>query len=182
METDLTQYVQDKMLKEAKNYRWRMVLDSHKRALEIYFLISLELDQEQYVQDINRRVNNKKLIQFEDVVSFYDENHHRLLPENYLKAIPFNPEIGIEEGLVDAFLKQLNIIISGAYSQLREFLMDDGQKEFELHWNEINMQQTVETLKNTNRYSKNKLTFTNDKNQSLMEQFKEDKDVGVERI
>lgn len=182
MERDLTQYVQSKMLQEAKNYRWQLILDSHKRALEIYFVITIELDNEHYVQDINGRVNDKHVIQFEDVVCFYDEDDHRLLPENYLKAIPFNPEKGIDEGLVDAFLKQLNIIIASAFSQLREFLIDGSQNEFNLQWNDTNLQQTIATLKNTNRYSINKLTFTSDKDQSIVEQFKGDDDVGVERV
>lgn len=182
MEKDLTQYVQDKMLNEPKNYRWRLVLDSHKRALEIYFVISLELYNEQYLQDVNGRVNNNNLLQFEDVVCFYDEKNHRLTPENYLKAIPFDAIVGIDEGLVDAFLKQLNIVISGATSQLREFLMDNNENQFELQWNETNMQQTVSTLQNTSRYSKNKLTFTSNEDKSIVEQFKEDKNVGVERV
>ena len=182
MERDLTQYVQNKMLEEAKNYRWRLILDSHKRALEIYFVITIELDNEHYVQDITGRVNDKQVIQFEDVVCFYDEENHRLLPENYLKAIPFQPEKGIEEGLVDAFLKQLNIIVASAFTQLRDFLIDASQNEFALQWNDTNLQQTIETLKNTNRYSTNTLTFTNDENQSMVDQFKGDDDVGVERV
>lgn len=182
MEKDLTKYVHEKMMREAKNYQWRIILDSHKRALEIYFVITVDTEAERFVQDINGQVNKTNILQFEDVVCFYDETNHRLLPQNYFNAIPFHPEEGIDEGLVDAFLKQLNIVVSGSFIKLREFLLDDSQDAFELQWNEMNMQKTVETLKATNRYSTNKRTFTADNEKSIVEQFKEDQEDGVERV
>lgn len=182
VEKDLAKYVHEKMVRETKNYQWRIVLDSHKRALEIYFVISIETNDGQFVQDINGQVNDSGLLQFEEVVCFYDETNYRLIPKNYLKAIPFNPEIGIDQGLVDAFLKQLNIIIVGSFSKLREFLIDASQNEFELHWNEVNMQKTVETLKATNHYSTVKYTFTENNDKTIVEQFKEEQIDGVERI
>jgi hypothetical protein len=181
METDLIKYIYEKMLAEAKNYQWKMIFDRHKHALEIYFTISLELNKEQYVQDINGNVNDSNLLQFEEVVCFYDINEQRVLPENYVYAVPFNPDTGIEQGEVDAFLKQLNIQISHARNQLREFLLDEGQEVFTMEWNEKNMDNTLATMRETNRYSTNLLTFLRE-NQSIVNQFKEEQHDGLERI
>lgn len=182
VETDLTHYIYEKMLDHAKNYQWRIVVDSHKNALELYFVVSLENETDQYVQDVNAQVNKNNLIQFEDVICLYDETSNRIVPSNYLYALPFNVELGIEEGHVDALLKQLNIIVSGANSKVREFLLDASQDEFRLEWHELNFKNTIETLQNTNNYSMNRLTFEKQEDKSLADQFKEESINGVERI
>lgn len=182
MGNDLTKYMYDKMINDAKNYQWRIVHDSHKRAIEIYFVVSLEVQDEQYVQDINSQINRDNKIQLEDVVCVYDIKEHRILPENYLYALPFDNKTGIEEGKVDALLKQLNIIISTANSQIREFLLDNNQQEFSLEWNNLNFESTIETLINTNHYSTNRLKFVEINKESLVQQFKEEQNDGMERI
>lgn len=182
METDLTNYIYEKMVNNAKNYQWRIVADSQKNALEIYFVVSLENEADQYVQDVNGQVNQDKLIQLEDVICIYNDKNNRIEPKNYLYALPFNPENGIEEGHVDALLKQLNIIIAGANSQIREFLLDASQNEFKLEWHDVNFSNTIETLKDTRNYSMNRLTFEKQDDKNLVDQFKEENRDGVERI
>ena len=182
METDLTDYIYKKMLDNAKHYQWRIVADSHKNAVEIYFVVSLENETDQYVQDVNGQVNQKNLIQFEDVICIYDEVSNRIEPKNYLYALPFNAANGIEEGHVYALLKQLNIIITGANSQIREFLLDASQNDFSLEWHDLNFKNTIETLKNTKNYSMNRLTFEKQDDKNLVDQFKEENRDGVERI
>ena len=182
METDLTNYIYEKMVDNAKNYQCRIVADSHKNALEIYFVVYLENEADQYVQDVNGQVNQDKLIQLEDVICIYNGINNRIEPENYLYALPFNPENGIEEGHVDALLKQLNIIIAGANSQIREFLLDASQNEFKLEWHDVNFSNTIETLKDTRNYSMNRLTFEKQDDKNLVDQFKEENRDGVERI
>ena len=82
MERDLTNYIYEKMVDNAKNYQWRIVADSHKNALEIYFVVSLENEADQYVQDVNGQLNQNKLIQLEDVICIYND-----------KIIELNPKI-----------------------------------------------------------------------------------------
>lgn len=182
MKTDLIDYIYHKMIENAKNYQWRMVSDRHKRALEIYFVVSLDQTADYFVQDVNGQVNQNEFIQFEDVVCIYDADNHRIVPDNYLYALPFNVDEGIEEGHVDALLKQLNIIIAGANSQLREFLLDEKQTEFELEWHQRNFENTIATLQNTKNYSTNRLTFEKQDDKNLVDQFKEENYDGVERI
>lgn len=182
VETDLTQYIYEKMLSHTKNYQWRIVADSHKNALELYFVVSIENTTGQYVQDVNGQVNENNLIQFEDVICIYDETNNRIEPENYLYALPFNVEVGIEKGHVDALLKQLNIIVAGAKSKVREFLLDASQDEFSLEWHELNFKNTIDTLKNTNNYSMDRLIVEKQDDKSFVDQFKEDNHNGVERI
>lgn len=183
MSEDLTKYVYEKMLEEARSYQWRMIYDSHKQALEIYFVVSLETENAKHVQDINGQVNRTELLQFEEVVCFYNQKENKIIPKNYLYDVPFDPKIGIEKGTVDAYLKQQHILISGIRSQLREFLLDERQKEFSLEWNEVYVANTIQTMINTNRYETERLFFTSEEEEeSLVDQFKEDQHDGLERI
>lgn len=182
MEVDLTKYLYKKMISEAKNYQWRMVFDSHKQALEIYFVVSLETDEKQGVQDVNGQVNRSEQLHFEQVACFYNHKNHRIVPSNYLYAVPFDLELGIDEGEVDAYLKQQDILISSTRGHLREFLIDASQKEFTMQWNDLYVRDTIETMRQTNRYSTNKLTFTNEEEKSMVDQFKEEQHDGLERI
>lgn len=182
MTGELSNYVHTEMIKESRNYQWRVVSDSHKGAVEIYLAISTEVPTNQFVQDVNAQVNLPGEIIYEDVVCFYDQTNNKIISDNYLVAIPLNPAEGVETGYVDAFLKQLNITFSTAKSQLKNFLKNSEEKEFSLQWNEKNMRNTVETMKHTNNYSRNRLFFSTDDEESLVEQFKGEKYDGLERI
>ncbi|HLR92024.1 MAG TPA: DUF3013 family protein [Atopostipes sp.] len=182
MDMEIGDYIYNKMLDEATHYRWRIIVDRSKRALEIYFAITLEVSESLYLQDVNARVNDSGELIFEDVVCFYSETDPKIVPSNYLVAVPINPKEGVEKGYVDAFIKQLNIAASSAAGQIREFLKDDTRKEFSLLWNEQNMENTIETMKKTNKYSSEPLTFSTDEDESLIEKFKEDDNDGMERI
>lgn len=182
MTAELSNYIHQQMIEKTKNYQWRIVIDGHKGAIEIYVAIMLEVAPNQYVQDVNAQVNSSGKIYFEEVVCFYDQSNTKIRKDNYLCAVPVNPVEGIEAGYVDAFLKQLNIIISTARSQLRIFLENEQDTEFSLEWNEENMENTVKTMMRTQNYSKDRLTFSAEKEQSLVDQFKEDQYDGMERI
>lgn len=179
---ELSTYIQQEMIKESRNYQWRIVSDSHKGAIEIYLAISIEVAPNQFVQDINAQVNLPGTIYFEEVVCFYDQTNNKIITENYLCAIPLDPVAGVEAGYVDAFLKQLNITFSNANSQLRIFLESEAEKEFTLKWNEKNMENTVKTMKRTNHYSREQLIFSTVTERSLVDQFKEEQYDGMERI
>lgn len=182
MNEDLSSYIYQKLTEEPQNYQWRIVSDSHKGAIEIYLAIRLEVGPKEYVQDITAQVNEQGVIYFEELVCFYNQLDHKILTKNYLRAVPVDPVEGIEAGYVDAFLKQLNIIFSTAKSDLRLFLEEDDLKEFSLDWNEENMENTIETLKKTNHYSRKRLIFSDEEEQSLVDQFKGENYDGLERI
>ena len=182
MSAELSNYVYERMIEESQNYQWRIVSDSHKGAVELYLAITVEVKPENFVQDIMGQVNTEGVIHFEEVVCFYDRVNNKIVADNYLHAIPVDPIEGVEAGYVDAFLKQLNITISTAKSQLRLFLEDEKQKEFSLIWNEENMQHTVETMKRTGNYSRKNLLFSQEKEKSLVEQFKGEVYDGLERV
>jgi hypothetical protein len=132
---------------------------------------------------VNGEINDPGVIHFEEVVCFYDEDASKILPNNYLYAVPVNVKEGIEEGYVDAFLKQLNITLGKTNSQLRKFLEDGSENEFMLTWNELNMHSTIKTMQQTGRYSTKRLTLLKEEeDQSIVDQFKEDTHDGLERI
>ena len=182
MTKNLAKYIYKKMLNEPRNYQWRVVIDEGKGAVEIYFVLTLELKAHENVQDINAQVNKEDTLYFEDVVCFYDKENTKIVPENYLYAVPLDAEVGIERGYVDAFLKQLNIVASNGRSQLRKFFAEESQQEFSLNWNEENMKNTVRTMRKTKKYSKEILDFSTNEEQSLVDQFKEEQYDGMERV
>lgn len=182
MTGELSTYIYEKMIEEPKNYQWRLVSDSHKGAIEIYLAIKVEVDPNEFVQDRIGQVNREGEIYFEEIVCFYDQTDNKIIQNNYLKAIPVDPVQGIEAGYVDSFLKQLNIRISTANSQIRNFLKDKEKKEFTLSWNEENMENTVITLKRTNHYSRKKLIFSRDEEKTLIDEFRGEDYDGLERI
>lgn len=179
---ELSKYIYDEMIKESKNYQWRIVSNSHKGAIEIYLAILVEVNPKQFVQDINAQVNLPGEIYFEEVVCFYDQTNNKIIQDNYLCAIPLDPVAGIEKGYVDAFLKQLNITISTAKSQLRLFLENEDKKEFSLKWNHENMENTVKTMKETKNYARERLIFSAVEERSLVDKLKGEKYDGMERI
>src|SRR5699024_2630534 len=156
---DLGSYIYKNMLEKATYYQWKIIIDRSKRALEIYFTISLDIPDEQFVQDVNAKVNQSGQLNFEEVVCFYDEANTQIVQKNYLVAIPININIGVEQGYVDAFIKQLNIIVSNASGQIREYLTDESQNEFSLIWSEQNMENTIHTMEKTENYHTNTLTI-----------------------
>lgn len=182
MTGELSTYIYNEMIQEPQNYQWRIVSDSYKGAIEIYLAIELEVKPNQFVQDITAQVNSEGVIYFEEVVCLYDQTNNKIVKNNYLNALAVNPLQGIEAGYVDAFLKQLNITISTAKNQLRNFLEDEGQKEFFLKWNEENMKTTVKTMKRTNNYSRKQLIFSTAEERSLVDKFKGEAYDGLERI
>ena len=119
MKEELGEYIHEKLIEEAKHYQWKIIMDSSKSALEIYFTVSLDIDENHYVQDGNATINDSGKLIFEEVLCFYDEMNSKIAPSNYLIAIPLNPAVGIEQGYVDAVMKQLNIIASSAIGDLR---------------------------------------------------------------
>lgn len=182
MSVDLGSYLYKNMLEKATYYQWKIIVDRSKRALEIYFTISLDIPDEQFVQDTNANVNESGQLNFEDVVCFYDEVNNKIVPQNYLVAIPLNINKGVEQGYVDAFIKQLNIIVSNANGQIREYLADESQKEFSLVWSEQNMENTIHTMQKTENYQTNILTVEFEEKMSLIDQFKEENNGGMERV
>lgn len=182
MAGELSNYLYEKMIEESKNYNWRIVSDSHKGAIEIYLAIKIEINPNDYVQDITGQVNTNQEFYFENIVCFYDKRDNKIVKKNYLKAIPVHPVQGIEKGYVDSFLKQLNIRISTAKSQIRNFVHNKEEKEFYLTWNDENMKNTIKTMKETNHYSKEKLIFSKQEEKKLIEKFRGEDYDGLERI
>ncbi|MDN6196252.1 MAG: DUF3013 family protein [Atopostipes suicloacalis] len=170
------------MIEEPKNYQWRLVSDSHKGAIELYLAIKVQINPNEFVQDFTGQVNAKGELYFEELVCFYDEKDNKVVQSNYLKAIPVDPARGIEMGYVDAFLKQLNIRISTAKSQIKKFLEDKEQKEFSLTWSEENMGNTVKTMRETGHYSSEELTFSRKEEKSLIDEFRGEDYDGLARV
>lgn len=183
MEKDLASYIDAQIKVMYPIFQWRVVKDTKKQLVEVYFTFTVEVDDTVQVQDTIGQTNDQGYIQFEDVVCFYDPAFSHIQPHNYLKAVSVDSEEGIEKGFVDAFLKQLNIVTTEGASELKDFITDLSAETFELEWSDRNLEGTVETMKATGRYEEEKIYMNLDEEETLIEQLTKDgQHDGVERI
>lgn len=183
MENDLAIYIAEELKEMRPFFQWKILNDTKKQMVEVLCSFYLETDAEVQVQDILGKNNETGYIQFEEKICFYDPAVSHIQPKNYLEAVSFDNQLGIEKGRVHAHLKQLVLIMSQGERKLREFVDDITMGEFELQWSDKNLNQSISTLKQTDRYDDTKLLMNLDDNQSFIEQFTGDGDYdGVERI
>lgn len=183
MDRDLASYIGAYLREMYPLFKWRVVKNMKKHLVEVYFTFQVEVDETIRVQDVLGQVNDEGVIQFEDVVCFYDPRYSHVQPQNYLQAVPLNSEAGLEKGFVDAFLKQLNIVIIEGTSMLKEFIQHASSESFELHWNERNVKGTIQTMKSTGRYNEEKIYMDLNGEESLIKQLTKDEQYdGVERV
>lgn len=183
MDKDLAEYIDSQIKAMYPIFQWRVVKDTQKRLIEIYFTFTVEVSDSVQVQDVLGQTNTQGYIQFEDVVCFYDPAYSHIQPQNYLQAVEIDNDEGIEKGYVDAFLKQLNIVTTEGASDLQDFIEDLGAEEFELHWSERNLEGTIATMKATGRYDEEKMYMNLDEEETLIDQLKKDgQNGGVERV
>src|SRR5699024_12861347 len=98
MDEELGEYIYKTMLEKSTHYQWRIIMASSKRALEIYFTVSLDIPAEQYVQDVNAKVNESGQLNFEEDACFYDIANNIIVPSNYLVAIHLTSKNEVEQG------------------------------------------------------------------------------------
>lgn len=183
MEQDLASYIDSQIKVMYPIFQWRVVKDTKKQLVEVHFTFTVEVDDSVQVQDVLGQTNDQGYIQFEDVVCFYDPAFSHIQPQNYLEAVAFDSEEGLEKGYVDAFLKQLNIVTTEGSFKLKDFIEDLSAESFELQWSERNLQGTIETMKALGRYEDEKIYMNLDEEESLIEQLTKDgQHDGVERI
>lgn len=183
MENDLANYIADELKLLQPFFQWKVVKDIQKQLIEVQFTFRLKVEDDVQVQDIVGQNNESGYIQFEDSICFYDPGLSHVQPQNYLEAVPFDNQLGIDKGVVFSYVKQLNIVLSEGKTRLEEFVSDTTIGEFGLMWNETNLNQTIETLKRTKRYSEDKLVMNLKQEDSIIEQLTKDGDYdGVERV
>lgn len=152
MDKDMIDYLESILEKQDTSFDWEINWNKRQHVIEVFVTIYAEADSETVIQDAEGTVNNEEGIQFEDVVCFYDPNKSKIITEDYLHAFPFSIKKGLEKGFLDAVIKVLRIVVGEGQTNLEEFVRNPEIETFELVWNEGNFNQTIETLKNTDRY------------------------------
>jgi len=183
MSESLADYLDSELKKMLANFKWKVVKDSKKNMVEIYFTFRAETEDEIQVQDELGQNNDPGSVLFEDVLCFYDLAYAHVKPQNYLAAFSFDSHVGIEKGYIDAILRQLNITTKQGEVALKEFLLDDFAGEFELKWNHNNLETLIKTTKDTGRYDDERIHMVLEDEDSFFEKLtKDDGDDGVERV
>lgn len=180
---ELASYVDQYFTNSQPNFQWKVVKDSKQEVVEVFFTFKLDVSPDIQLQDSEGKVNEPGVLQFEDAICFYDPELSHVSKDHYLQSFPFSISTGIEKGYIEAVCKHLNIVVTQGSAALREFVKDPTQKQFELSWNSVNFSGTIQTLKNTGRYSTDLLQMNVERDQKFIEKLKgSNDDDHVERI
>lgn len=183
MSNDLSEYMDNELKEMLTNFSWKIVKDTQKKLVELYVTFHVETEESVQVQDTLGRNNEPGLVQFEDILCFYDPAYAHVKPQNYLASFSMDSHNGIEKGFVDAVLRQLNYITKKGEIELTEFLLDNQADSFSLTWDKSNLENMIKTLKETRRYNEEKVQMALDEEESFLEQLKkDDENDGVERV
>lgn len=183
MTNDLSGYIDNQLREMLPNFNWKLVKESKKNLIELYITFHVESDESVQVQDILGKNNNPGIIQFEDVLCFYDPAYAHVKPQNYLASFSMDSHTGIEKGYVDAILRQLNYTTKKGKVELTEFLENNFTDSFNLTWEKNNLEHMIQTMKDTGRYSEEKLAMALEDEKSFLEKLKKDEgNDGVERV
>lgn len=156
---DIIDYLETIMEESHLEFDWSTQWNKRQHIIEVFFTIYAETEPELVIQDIEGTVNKENIIQFEDAICFFDPTKSKIIPENYLAALPFDLKKGIEKGFLDAVIKMLRIVVTEGQSDLLDFATDPEIETFELHWNELNFETTIQTAKDTNRYDMDRVEY-----------------------
>ena len=156
---DMIDYLDETMSEADLEFDWSIEWKKRQHVIEVTFTIYAQTDSGLVIQDVEGTVNTENMIQFEDVICFYSSEKSKIIVDDYLAAIPFDFKLGIEKGMIDAFVKLLRIVVTEGQSDLLDFATDSAIETFEMEWNQVNFQQTIQTLKETNRYNTERVLY-----------------------
>ncbi|MDZ7835441.1 MAG: DUF3013 family protein [Alkalibacterium sp.] len=89
----------------------------------------------------------------------------------------------LKKGYVDAVLRYLNYTTKKGKVELAEFLENEFADTYTLTWKDSNLQNMIDTLKETRRYSEEKVPMELNDDKSFLEKIaKDDANGGVERV
>lgn len=183
MSEDLAAYIAEQLKDKNPFYQWKVRVDGQKNIVELLVVITEKVDSGVQVQDIVGQNNDSGLIRFENMLCFYDPNISHVEPKTYLTAIAFDQKVGLDKGIVDGVIKQLELVLSSGRRNLHSFLEDPTQDEFSLTWDQDSFEQNLVTSKNIGRYNTEKLKIKLEEQPSIVDQFIGDDEYdGVERI
>lgn len=178
----LSQYL-SKQLKNIKPpFQWKITIDPQKQMLELLMHLRIKNEAGVYLQDASGTTSDEAYFHIEEKICFYNKDSQLSDPENYLWAYAIDLNRGVEEGLVDALIKQLKIQMNELTVELHQFVNRAEAETFIPYWNETNLEHTLQTLKATGRYSTERLMIDFKTEKHTLESLKGEKDDSVERI
>lgn len=179
---NIVDYIREQLNTKKFPFQWKIVINSKKKVIELFVTFRIEVGEDVHLEDAMGVKNSSNYIQFEDALVFFDPLESIVSTERYLYGVPISINDGAERGLIDVVIKQLTLSVNGGRNQLREFLDDDKRQSFSLQWNEKNFIESIELLKDTNRYQTDRLTVDFDYKKSLTNELKGHVYDGVERV
>ncbi|WP_018658706.1 DUF3013 family protein [Allofustis seminis] len=178
----LSDYLSEQLKMRASFFDWKIIVDSQKQIIFIKLHVTAENERGIYIQDEYGQISNDKIIHYEQAICFYNEELPLPDPKHYLFSYPINVHVGIEVGVVDAILKHLVLFAHEVALQLKEFINDGKSNIFLPHWNMVDFENTIQTLKDLKHYCMERLAADFDYEPTSIEKLRGDMHGVVERI
>lgn len=163
-ETEFYSYFCKRMKENHANFYWDISYNEEQEIYECFFMLESEIpgDASYKLMDSIGRVNTSERLLLADRVAFYDPQRSFIDPNFYLKAFKIDKEEGLEKGFIEAFIKYLHQLVHEHRVDLDHFLKQDkigADERFIFTWQDDNFNQIIKTLKDTQRYDFEKITF-----------------------
>ncbi|CRH91978.1 Protein of uncharacterised function (DUF3013) [Chlamydia trachomatis] len=125
--------VLEEELEKHLDFDFAMDWDKKNHAVEVTFVLEAQNQSEVETIDEAGEVSAEDIV-FEDYVLFYNSEKTKFDAEDYLVAVPYEPQKGLSREFLAYFSQTLNDVATDGLSDLMDFLSDDTIPEFGLNW------------------------------------------------
>lgn len=131
MVRDLNTYIADLVETELAAFEGEFFWNKKAKRFEIFATIYAENKNHVPISDSDETVSSEDFIEFNDGITFYDENK-AVDPNEFLACFPFAGKKGLPAGVVVAAIAYFKDILIDGQGKLEEFLADPEAEEFSL--------------------------------------------------
>lgn len=147
-ETMLT-YLDKQLTKKITEYDVAIDWDARNHTAEIILRLFAENNNGATIDDVEGIASEEEIIEFEDGILLFNPLKSSFDEEDYLVEIPFEGKKGIAKNVLDGLVDYLQEILDQGQSDLLDFLADEEEEVFELHFSEQKFQDYVDKYTDT---------------------------------
>ncbi|MGX7014175.1 DUF3013 family protein [Vagococcus silagei] len=130
-------YLESAIEKNVADIDFAMDWNKRNHTVEIILAFYAENKSQEAIEDGEGIVSEEEIIEFQDGILFFVEGHETEFDaEDYLTMISFDKKRGLSKEFIDIFASYLGEVVVQGEDDLLDFLTDETQEFFELHWDE----------------------------------------------
>lgn len=109
--------------------------DKRQHTIEVIIALYAENQQHEAIEDDEGVISEEDVIEFQDSTLFYlTDKAPAIDTDEYLMTHGFDKKKGLSKAFIDTYAAYLAEVAETGQSDLLDFLTDDSQAVFELHW------------------------------------------------